>query len=51
MYGYAFDPSPENVGDMDEFEELARQCFPFVIRYLTFLHCDIHGERLEVNDG
>lgn len=38
--GWAFDPKPVG-GDLNEFEELARDCFPFVLRYATFLHCDI----------
>ena len=46
--GHALDPRPALGSDMDEFEELARQCFPFVLRYSTFLHCDIRGERPEV---
>ncbi len=41
--GMADDLAPSDLSLLDEFEEMCRHHFPFVLRYDTFCHCDTRG--------
>lgn len=49
--GRALDERPEDMADLGELEQIAREEYPFVLRRYWGLHCDIRGERPMIIGG